>query len=462
MINDYQTTADYIRRRRGLLPDAPVDEELPRIVKVPVYPGDEIDPNATQGDTPIAGKFDPLGQAMAANPPQKSVSVDPRDPANQAAIPGGASAASPTVDPAEIQALTELHAAQESDRKSRLTAGMELAGRQLVAGITRTEVPRGIGANPSQVPAAMEAAKTRRQTLADQIARKRQEELDASKIALEKSETDKNNRLPEAKPPRVDPGLSEYQRTMLDAKEKDRQARLLEIARKQKAAATQKPGEAPLSDAVIEAMANGQLSIPSSRSKNFGDTANRILAKDKNFDETKQKTYQHTRNAQATDSALNSAKTTRDHFAELNSAVADLPDDITDSPGINRMAQGAYGAAGSAKYTRVKTIASVLGDEMAQSLKVGDMTGKENLAKLVDPAQTKKQWAVSIPTLAAMRDAKIATYDKTLSDLGPKKPEQPKAQTPQAPGGGYIRAKNKKTGKPGWYDATTHDFVADP
>lgn len=85
---------------------------------------------------------------------------------------------------------SELEAAQEADRKSHLTAGLELAGRQLVGGITRTEVGQGIGAAPSRVPVAMERAKSRREQAAAVLARQRQERMDQATLDENKSQAE--------------------------------------------------------------------------------------------------------------------------------------------------------------------------------------------------------------------------------------------------------------------------------
>jgi hypothetical protein len=91
----------------------------------------------------------------------------------------------------------DLEAAREADRESRFAAGMELAGRQLVGGITRTPVPQGLGANPSEVPHAMARAKSKREQAAAVLAARRQSTMDASTLDLQKSQAEKNRRDPE-------------------------------------------------------------------------------------------------------------------------------------------------------------------------------------------------------------------------------------------------------------------------
>lgn len=144
------------------------------------------------------------GAGQPPIPPPIPEPVAPPSPVAEAALARRASR-EPTYD---------LYDAQEADRKSHLTAGMEMAARQLVGGITRTEVPQGIGAAPSRVPAVMEAQKNRRAAAVEALKEKRQARLDDSTVALHDSEIAKNNR---EKPPKVDPkaGNAESLRELL-------------------------------------------------------------------------------------------------------------------------------------------------------------------------------------------------------------------------------------------------------
>ncbi len=72
----------------------------------------------------------------------------------------------------------ELYDANEADRRSRFTAGMELAGRQLVGAITRTPVGQSIGAAPSAVPGAQQAIKSRSEKAAEILRRQREGRID--------------------------------------------------------------------------------------------------------------------------------------------------------------------------------------------------------------------------------------------------------------------------------------------
>lgn len=104
--------------------------------------------------------------------------------------------AAPVVAPPPVEDDSELEAVREADRQSRFAAGMELAGRQLVGGITRTPVPQGLGANPSEVPLAMARAKSKREQAAELLRAQRQGRMDESTLALQASQTERNLREP--------------------------------------------------------------------------------------------------------------------------------------------------------------------------------------------------------------------------------------------------------------------------
>lgn len=174
-----------------------------------------------------------------------------------------------------------------------------------------------------------------------------------------------------------------------------------------------------------KAIANGQVAPPSLRSPDYKDVMARVLKIDPNYDETKFHTYQHTRNEQATNSALNAGKAVRGHMDELKSAVDALDPGMIDSPLANRLAQGLAGSSGSNKYTRLQTAASVVGSELGQALGEHDQAGREHVKQLVRPDQTKEQWAQSLPELERLRDEKIGVSEKTIADLAPKKSGTP-------------------------------------
>ena len=146
--------AELLRRRRGMMPlDAPgvvvappemdppqLPLEAPRVIEVPLSPEDQLAAAEARA-------------AVAAMPP-------------------------PEMDDSE-----EMWAAQEADRKSGLSAGLELASRQLTAGLTQRPVSQSIGRPPSREHAVMEAGKSRRQQAADVLNRRRQATLDESLLA---------------------------------------------------------------------------------------------------------------------------------------------------------------------------------------------------------------------------------------------------------------------------------------
>ncbi len=191
-----ETTADILRRRRGLTPQVVEPSQLLDVPNTPV-PGFD-DPERTievpiPGDVPTEQPQPPQAQPFTVN--------------NEVAKTVTGAAPMPvTPSPDE-----DMWNAQEADRKSHLTAGLELAARQLVGGITRTDVPQGIGAAPSQVPAVQD----RRKQALEVLQRQRQGRLDDSTLDLRRSEIDKNKadaakslREPVVKP--VDPAVQPY------------------------------------------------------------------------------------------------------------------------------------------------------------------------------------------------------------------------------------------------------------
>lgn len=82
----------------------------------------------------------------------------------------------------------EMYAAQDADRKARNAGRMELAAKQFVAGMTQTPQASLSAAPPSQVPQAMEQAKTRREQVAAELARRRQAGLDEQNAEENKSQ----------------------------------------------------------------------------------------------------------------------------------------------------------------------------------------------------------------------------------------------------------------------------------
>ncbi len=201
--------AAYLARQRGL----PSDEEMN------VVPMRESGPDET-GDPSIPSTVVDLREPVRL---RGGATEQVRDPAlEQAAaqVEQQRPATSmfeqrPEAPPEEDDGLWQ---AQEADRKSRLTAGMELAARQLVGGITQTPVGQGIGAAPSQVPMAMKQADARKKAIADEIARKRQGVMDDSTLRLRESEIAKNMRPPPVKPDKAAAAADElesYKKVMI-------------------------------------------------------------------------------------------------------------------------------------------------------------------------------------------------------------------------------------------------------
>ena len=122
-------------------------------------------------------------ETTTAPPPVVSPSVDPM------VISWLTGGAAKTID--DGQAVVD--AARESDRKSGLSAGLELAGRQLVGGITRTPVGQSLGQRPAELPGALAEQMARRRAVADSIEKRRRTALDESTLGLHAAQVAKLN-----------------------------------------------------------------------------------------------------------------------------------------------------------------------------------------------------------------------------------------------------------------------------
>ncbi len=176
------------------------------------------------------------------------------------------------------------------------------------------------------------------------------------------------------------------------------------------------PGERETVRAIVE----GRAPAPAPGSKTGQRIMSLVAQIDPSFDSARYHAYQHTLNEQSTNPSINAAKAVTHHMELLKQSVAELPDDMIDSPTANRIGQALHGAVGSDKYTAMQSAASVVASELAQALGEKDVEGRAKVTKLVDPTQTKAQWAKSIPQLEALRDEKLGVFKETLQNLAPK------------------------------------------
>ena len=140
-----QSLADIIRRQRGMVPQAQA-------------------PLASPYDVEQSGAEDLGGSSLPTADIAAVGGVQP-DPADVAQVTAELEA-QPDLD------SSEMASAQEADRRSGLSSGLELASRQLVGGITQTPVGQSLPRAPSQVPMAQAAAKSRATLAAEALRRK--------------------------------------------------------------------------------------------------------------------------------------------------------------------------------------------------------------------------------------------------------------------------------------------------
>lgn len=155
-----ETTADVIRRRRGMKPMDEVNDELqPRVVQVDLtQPPPQ--PDVEEAAQALAEHDRARPGSIPAQVGQAVTNQTPQPPAMQS--------------PVDNRDVNELAAAQDADRDARNAARMRLATRQFISGMTHTPIGEDGPATPSQAPQAQAAAKTRAERAAEVLRLKRQ------------------------------------------------------------------------------------------------------------------------------------------------------------------------------------------------------------------------------------------------------------------------------------------------
>ena len=213
MSDKLAAVADALRRRKvARFPAVEVEGQMPKRVAVDVPP-------EFQAQEAELAKVQNLGQPEAQQRPSSI-------PAQVSQAMMGATRAEVRPPPVREDDESDIEAARAADRESRFNAGMELAGRQLVGALTRTQVPQGLGANPSEVPLAMARAKSKREQAAEALRAQRQATMDASTLDLQKSQAEKNRREPGDVP------MTPYQASVDADRDADREVRKAIEARK--------------------------------------------------------------------------------------------------------------------------------------------------------------------------------------------------------------------------------------
>lgn len=392
-----------------------------------------------------------MGAALPQQPPEAQL-------ATRGAVAGAG---------AEARDGSEMSNAREADRKSHLTAGMELAARQLVGGITRTDVPQGIGAAASQVPAAQEAAKARRQALVEALNRTRQNRLDDSAIDLHSSEAEKNRRLPPEKSMPNEDLRKEDQRIRqekvdLERAKLDRRKGVGvgpgETIQAGKPESIKDPGER----AMVLGIASGKMDPPP------GKAGLSIMKKVAQFapdyDTVNHKAHVATTLKNANDPSLQALDVAYGH---LSRAESHIPDNF-DSPSANRIKQAIQNGTGDAGLTAFESDMLHSALESAKVLGESSEAGRQTIEHLLSPNASKAQILARLHETRALLAGRAEAVQRGQDRFAPKgthidfmphgsqSTETPAPAGP--PGPGYVRAKHK--GVQGWFNASTNDFQA--
>jgi len=377
-----------------LPPEAPV-ELVPRVIEVPVPLDFQEQERALIGDDePLPAHADVV---PAAHPHAQAEQPMPHDMGDD----------------------TDVTEAREADRKARLTAGMALAGRQLVGAITRTPVAEGLGPAPAQLPDAQARARDRRRALVDALQRARQGRLDESTIALQRSEAAKNSRQPQEKGIQID---------YTEAKKSDaaiRREALSETIRHNRAIET-KAG-------TPKGNASGGLHTTSPST--LTDLAD-------------------------AETAINELEPLGKKFTTLkqSGSYAKLKAGMTNALGLQGTDAAEYQAAALRSMQGVGKILEggklAAGDELKYRKLLPQAGDSEEIAKQKIQESQAFLRHLKDERIKVLRDAH---YD--VPDVGARQPAPKTGGGKASPGAGYVRAKVK--GVSGWYNAASHDFEAD-
>lgn len=320
---------------------------------------------------------------------------------------------------------SDLEAAREADRESRFAAGMELAGRQLVGGITRTPVPQGLGANPAEVPQAMARAKSKREQAAAVLAARRQSTMDASTLDLQKSQAEKNRREPGDVP------MTPYQSEMVKDRDLDREARLAEQSRK--------------SEALKSKTASAAARLKAKDAEKAAGAAAKAMEDIPPGYEIQPDGHPGPEAKRKFSALVGSAEKMKGLTQKMRAALA----------GTNGMSR----TMDPKTVTGLKQLATQIQIEAKNVAGLGALSGPDMglmNALAADPTSIQANLTVDLPKmleqLDGWGDSQVAGESRAtgIRKKGGGKP---------SPGSGYARGKFGD--KSGWYNAKTNDWVAD-
>ena len=406
--------AEALRRRKtARFPAVTVEGQMPKRVAIDVPP-------EFQAQEAELKKVQNLGQPEAEQPRPGSVPAQ----VSQAMLGAAPVAAKPLP---QVDDEADIEAAREADRESRFAAGMELAGRQLVGGITRTPVPQGLGANPSEVPLAMARAKSKREQAAEALMRQRQGRLDASALDLQASQAERNRRDPGDAP------MTPYQQAMVEDRDLDREARLAEQARK----ADAMKSKAERAAAALKAKAAEKAAAAAAKGLEDIPPGYEIQPDGHPGPEAKKKFS----------ALVGSAEKMKGLTQKMRSALAG-------TSGVSRTMD-------PKTVTGLKQLATQIQIEAKNVAGLGALSGPDMglmTALASDPTSIQTNLTVDLPKmleqLDGWGDSQVAGESRAT---GIRK--KAAAVGKPSPGPGYVRG--KAGGQSGWYNAKTNDWVAD-
>lgn len=429
MSDKLAAVADALRRRKvARFPAVEVEGQMPKRVAVDVPP-------EFQAQEAELAKVQNLGQPEAQQRPSSI-------PAQVSQAMMGATQAEVRPPPVREDDESDIEAARAADRESRFNAGMELAGRQLVGALTRTQVPQGLGANPSEVPLAMARAKSKREQAAEALRAQRQATMDASTLDLQKSQAERNRRDP------ADAPMTPYQASVDADRDADREvrkaieARKAEEAERKRVAAVAAVKAKNADKAKKEGIAAETRKIPA-----FGGMFSPLAGTEPNDTVTNR--------ARANAGFYNAAVSGMDGLAKAVSAYAAHPSPATKREvdaqvsGVAAAVTAAHGGGAMADSEFERQKAALGADTMSAA----------GLQAVIETALGSPDGAAALLSkLKSSRASLVEMAKARLASDGFPEFKGPDA-APQSPGPGYVRGKFGNAS--GWYNAKINDWKPD-
>lgn len=175
----------------------------------------------------------------------------------------------------------------------------------------------------------------------------------------------------------------------------------------------------PLVETIAQAVANGQMPVPTKTTPNAEAITARALEINPKLDVAQAETHRHVMENQATNPQRIATELAHEHMEELRKAVLATPE-ISDVPFWNDVKQGIAAKSGDPKYKALRMAANQVAAEVTNAYGEHNVEGQHITRELLNPNQSKEQWKSSLDEAEKLLAAKKNIYEKTAAETAPK------------------------------------------